>query len=97
MADILDDVERDRIQTGPELDEILGLERGTMTAPSLDWLEFMHSGDRERFKAMLDAIIEVRRGRLNQEFRLRAEDGHYRWFLRVDEREKVEDRMRTGT
>lgn len=75
------DVERDRIQTGPELDEILGLERGTMTAPSLDWLELMHTGDRERFKAMLDAIIEVRRGRLNQEFRLRAEDGHYRWFL----------------
>jgi len=75
------DVERDRIQTGPELDEILGLERGTMTSPSLDWLEFMHPGDRERFKAMLDAIIEVRRGRLNQEFRLRAEDGHYRWFL----------------
>ncbi|MCW5716105.1 MAG: EAL domain-containing protein [Bauldia sp.] len=75
------DVERDRIQTGPELDDILGLERGTMSAPSLDWLELMHTGDRERFKAMLDAIIEVRRGRLNQEFRLRAEDGHYRWFL----------------
>lgn len=75
------DVERDRILTGPEADELLGLEVGTLSAPSLDWIEFMHPADRDRFKAMLDAIVEVRRGRINIEFRLRAEDGHYRWFL----------------
>ncbi len=75
------DVERDRIITGAEADEVLGLERGSLTAAVLDWIEFMHPGDRDRFKAILDAVVEVRRGRLNQEFRLRAEDGHYRWFL----------------
>ncbi|MGE0456832.1 MAG: EAL domain-containing protein [Bauldia sp.] len=75
------DVERDRIQVGPEADELLGLEKGSLSAPSLDWIEFMHPGDRDRFKAMLDAIVEVRRGRINLEFRIRAEDGHYRWFL----------------
>lgn len=74
------DIDRDRISTGPELDELLGLPRGTLTAPSVDWIEHMHPGDRDRFKAMLDAVVEIRRGRLNQEFRLRAEDGHYRWF-----------------
>ena len=75
------DVDRDRISTGPEADELLGLEPGTLTGGSVDWIQYMHPGDRDRFKAVLDAIIEVRRGRLNQEFRLRAEDGHYRWFL----------------
>ncbi len=75
------DVDRDRIATGPEADELLGLGPGTLTAPSVEWIEQMHPADRDRFKAMLDAIVEIRRGRLNQEFRLRAEDGHYRWFL----------------
>ncbi len=75
------DVDRDRISTGPELDELLGFEPETLSATSIEWIEHLHPGDRDRFKAMLDAIVEVRRGRLNQEFRLRGEDGHYRWFL----------------
>ncbi|MGD9740670.1 MAG: 7TM diverse intracellular signaling domain-containing protein, partial [Bauldia sp.] len=33
------DVERDRIQVGPEADELLGLEKGSLSAPSLDWIE----------------------------------------------------------
>ena len=75
------DVDRDRIATGPEADELLGLEPGTLTSTSIEWIEHLHPSDRDRFKAMLDAIVEVRRGRINLEFRLRAEDGHYRWFL----------------
>lgn len=75
------DIDRDRITTGFELDELLGLPQGALSGPSIEWIDNLHPADRDRFKAMLDAIVEIRRGRLNQEFRLRAEDGHYRWFL----------------
>lgn len=75
------DVDRDRITVGPEAEDLLGLEPGALSGTSLDWIDMMHPSDRERFRSLLDAIVEVRRGRLNQEFRLRAEDGHYRWFL----------------
>src|ERR1700685_1831873 len=40
----------------------------------------MHPLDRDRFGATLDAIIEQRRGRVAQDFRMRTADGHYLWF-----------------
>ena len=78
------DVPRDRIHTSKEAEQLLGLKNGSLDGHARDWLEHLHPQDRDRFSAMLDAIIEQRRGRINQDFRLRAEDGHYRWFkLRV--------------
>ncbi len=35
---------------------------------------------RDRFRACLDTMLEQRRGRINQEFRLRADDADYFWF-----------------
>jgi diguanylate cyclase (GGDEF)-like protein/PAS domain S-box-containing protein len=75
------DVARDRIFTGPEAENILGLKRGTLEGHARDWLEVLHPNDRDRFKATLDTAVELRRGRISQDFRLRSEDGHYRWFL----------------
>ena len=74
------DVTRDRIFTGPEAEDLLGLKRGTLEGPARDWLEVLHPSDRDRFKATLDTTIELRRGRIAQDFRLRSEDGHYHWF-----------------
>jgi diguanylate cyclase (GGDEF)-like protein/PAS domain S-box-containing protein len=74
------DVLRDRIYTGPEAEDLLGLRRGALEGPARDWLEVLHPGDRDRFKASLDTAVELRRGRIAQDFRLRSEDGHYRWF-----------------
>jgi diguanylate cyclase (GGDEF)-like protein/PAS domain S-box-containing protein len=74
------DVSRDRIFTGPEAEDILGLRRGTLEGPARAWLEILHPGDRDRFKMTLDTAVELRRGRIAQDFRLRSEDGHYRWF-----------------
>ena len=74
------DVTRDRIYTGPEAEDLLGRQRGTMEGPARDWLEILHPGDRDRFKTTLDTAVELRRGRIAQDFRLRTEDGHYRWF-----------------
>ena len=74
------DVPRDRIHTSREAEKMLGLKRGALGGRARDWLELLHPQDKDRFTAMLDAIIEQRRGRVNQDFRLRAEDGHYHWF-----------------
>ncbi len=74
------DVLRDRIYTGPEAEDLLGLRRGALEGAARDWLEILHPGDRDRFKTSLDTAVELRRGRIAQDFRLRSEDGHYRSF-----------------
>lgn len=74
------DVDRDRIFTGNEVEDLLNLRHGTLEGPARDWLEVLHPQDRDRFRATLDAVIDQRRGRMVQTFRLRSEDGHFRWF-----------------
>ncbi len=74
------DVSRDRIFTSSEAEESLGLKRGALEGPARDWLEVLHPQDRDRFKTALDSVVETRKGRLSLTFRLRASDGHYRWF-----------------
>jgi len=74
------DIDRDRIYTGNEVEELLNLRAGTLEGPARDWLDVLHPQDRDRFRATLDAIIDQRRGKIIQTFRLRSEDGHFRWF-----------------
>ncbi|MDA4630522.1 PAS domain-containing protein, partial [Escherichia coli] len=45
-----------------------------------NWLPTLHADDRDRFRTTLDVILENRRGRISQTFRLRANDGHYYWY-----------------
>ncbi|MFB2550901.1 EAL domain-containing protein [Ensifer soli] len=74
------DVARDRVVTMPDVSIQLGLSPGTMHGPARNWLPYLHPDDRDRFRATLDVLLEHRRGRLNHEFRIRAEDGHYHWL-----------------
>src|SRR5712691_9652689 len=74
------DVSTDRIFTSPETEHLLGLKRGALEGPAARWLDVLHPLDRDRFRASLDSAVEQRRGRLAQDFRLRAGDGHYLWF-----------------
>jgi diguanylate cyclase (GGDEF)-like protein/PAS domain S-box-containing protein len=74
------DVSADKIYTSPETEQLLGLKRGALEGPAATWLEVLHPLDRDRFRASLDSAVEQRRGRLNQDFRLRASDGHYLSF-----------------
>jgi diguanylate cyclase (GGDEF)-like protein/PAS domain S-box-containing protein len=74
------DVSADQIYTSPETEQLLGLKRGTLEGPAATWLDVLHPLDRDRFRASLDSAVEQRRGRLSQEFRLRAADGHYLSF-----------------
>ncbi len=73
------DVSADKIYTSPEAEHMLGLKHGHLEGPASTWLNVLHPLDRDRFRASLDAVVEQRRGRLNQHFRLRAADGHDVW------------------
>jgi diguanylate cyclase (GGDEF)-like protein/PAS domain S-box-containing protein len=74
------DVSADKVFTSPETEALLGLKRGALEGPAAGWLEVLHPLDRDRFRAALDSVLEQRRGRLMQDFRLRTPDGHYMWF-----------------
>ncbi len=74
------DVARDRVVTTPDISIKLGLSPGTMHGAARNWLPRLHPDDRDRFRATLDVLLEHRRGRLNHEFRIRAEDGHFHWL-----------------
>ena len=74
------DVAGDKIFVSPEVEHLLGLKRGTLEGPASDWLELIHPFDRDRYRTALDGVIEQRRGRIIQDFRLRAANGPYHWF-----------------
>jgi len=74
------DVPGDRVFVSPEIEAQLGLKRGELEGPASAWLELIHPFERDSYSAALDAVLEQRRGRINQEFRLRGADGHYTWF-----------------
>lgn len=75
------DVVADQVHAAPELEAALGLKRGALQGPAADWAEIVHSADRDRFRAALDALLDERRGRLVETFRLRGADGHYLWYM----------------
>ena len=75
------DVSADKVFTSPETEHLLGLKRGALEGAAAQWLEVLHPLDRDRFRASLDSVVEQRRGRLTQDFRLRAADGHFVWLL----------------
>ena len=74
------DVSADKVFTSPETEHLLGMKRGSLEGQAANWLDILHPLDRDRFRASLDGVIEQRRGRLMQDFRLRTQDGHYLWF-----------------
>jgi diguanylate cyclase (GGDEF)-like protein/PAS domain S-box-containing protein len=74
------DVAADRVFTSPETEAMLGLKSGSLDGAAANWLEVLHPLDRDRFRATLDGIVEQRRGRIAQDFRMRTTDGHYLWF-----------------
>ena len=73
-------IQRDRITTAGKVEKVLGLKPNSLEGPARVWLQALHPGDRDRFKATLDAIIKYKRGKIGQDFRLRAEDGNFRSF-----------------
>jgi diguanylate cyclase (GGDEF)-like protein/PAS domain S-box-containing protein len=74
------DVSADKVFTSPETEAALGLKHGALEGPAAKWLDVLHQADRDRFRATLDSVLEQRRGRVVQDFRMRTAGGHYLWF-----------------
>ncbi|WP_425299204.1 EAL domain-containing protein [Pseudaminobacter soli (ex Zhang et al. 2022)] len=74
------DVLRDRVTTRPDVSVQLGLSVNTLGGPARNWLPILHGDDRDSFRTTLDVVLEHRRGKVSQSFRLRGADGHYHWF-----------------
>ncbi len=74
------DVAADRVFVSPEVETQLGIGRGSLEGPAAGWLDVLHPFERDRYRACLDTMLEQRRGRINEAFRLRAADGHYFWY-----------------
>lgn len=75
------DVSADRIHVTPEFEHLLGLKKGDLHGPAAAWLDVLHPSDRDRFRAALDMIVSERRGKISEQFRFRAQDGHYHYML----------------
>jgi diguanylate cyclase (GGDEF)-like protein/PAS domain S-box-containing protein len=71
---------REEIRVGPEVDALLGYAPGTLRCGVDDWLQHMHTADRERFRLILWTIRERHGGEIAADFRLRRADGGYHWF-----------------
>ena len=78
-------VSRDRIVTSPDIALSLGLAPGSMHTEVSRWLLRLHPDDRDKFRTSLDTLLERCKGRLDCEFRMRSEEGYFRW-LRVKAR-----------
>lgn len=74
------DVTRDRVVTRPDICRQLGQPSSTLRGAARNWLPLLHPEDRDHFRTTLDMVLEHRRGKINQSFRLRGADGHYQWF-----------------
>ncbi len=74
------DISRDHIATGDDALNILQTDRKALNGPSKTWANVLHPNDRDRFISTLDAVVEHKRGRISQSFRLRGVEGQYHWF-----------------
>lgn len=77
-------IDRDRVNVSEELSLRLGERRGALKGAIKRWLDRVHPEDRDRFRAALDTLVEMRRGKINTDIRIANQDGSQRAFrLRV--------------
>ncbi|MCA0401688.1 MAG: EAL domain-containing protein [Proteobacteria bacterium] len=74
------DVNDDHLHVSPDMETHLGLERGDLDGRAAALLEVIHHVDRDRYRTILSALIEQRRGRIAQDLRFVARDGSIVWY-----------------
>lgn len=74
------DVTRDVIHCGAELAEILNTPIKEISGPRGNIENLVHANDRQRFISTLNTIVDHKRGRISQVFRMSSAEGHYHWF-----------------
>ena len=73
-------IDRDRVNVSEELSQRLGERRGALRGAIKRWLDRIHPEDRDKFRAALDTLVEMRRGKVNTDVRIANQDGSHRWF-----------------
>jgi diguanylate cyclase (GGDEF)-like protein/PAS domain S-box-containing protein len=71
----------DEVDLSPRWKEMLGYEDHEIGRSALEWVGRIHPDDVERVKAKVAAHLSHRTPRLEDEHRIRAKDGSYRWVL----------------
>lgn len=74
------DVGDDHLHVSPDIEVHLGLERGELDGSASALAEVIHLADRDRYRTILGAIVEQRRGRIAQDLRFMASDGSVHWY-----------------
>ncbi len=74
------DVNRDKISADIKIANLLKQNSKSFNTSPANWQKLLHPNDRDRFTSTLSAILEHKRGRIAQAFRMRDGDGHYQWF-----------------
>lgn len=74
------DVQRNNLQIHPDLENFLGANAKKITGCLHNFISALHLDDRNLFTAYIDLIMERKRGKLDQIFRIRASDNSYHWF-----------------
>jgi diguanylate cyclase (GGDEF)-like protein/PAS domain S-box-containing protein len=74
------DVARDRVTLGENIVSMIGAERSILNTKLNSWQKIVHANDRDRFSATLSALLEHKRGKISQTFRILGGDGLYHWF-----------------
>ena len=71
---------RDEVKVSPAVETSLGLNTGELCTRVDEFVQHLHSADRERFRLMLLSIQERGDGKVRSDFRIRHADNSYRWF-----------------
>lgn len=74
------DVMRDFVFHGEGIAETLATPIRQLDGPIRNLKNLIHPNDRERFQATIDGIIDHKRGKIQLQYRMLAEGGHYHWF-----------------
>ena len=75
------DLTCDRVYYSPRWRSLLGLQDGHISDRPEEWLSRIFPQDRERFEQEIQAHLAGRQQQFNCEYRIRHNDGAYRWML----------------
>ncbi len=74
------DVQRNNLHIQPNLENFLGANAKKITGCLQNFISALHINDRNLFTAYIDLMMEKKRGKIDQIFRIRSSDNNYHWF-----------------
>lgn len=74
------DVQRNNVHIEPSLENFLGANAKKITGCLQNFIHALHLNERQLFTAYIDLMMEQKRGKIDQIFRIRGSDNNYQWF-----------------